>query len=44
MAWFGEQNLSSVESEYWVKRWDAGDIGWHLDFVDEKLQVDPSLA
>ena len=44
MSESGEKNLSSVQREYWIKRWDEGDVGWHLDFVDNMLKVDLSLA
>ena len=35
----GKQELPSVNPEFWVKRWDDGQIGWHKDFVDVMLQV-----
>ena len=41
MAETGEQKqkLASVEPEFWIKKWDDGEIGWHKDFVDVMLQV-----
>ena len=44
MAEAGKQKLRSVEPEYWIKRWDDGEIGWHKDFVDVMLKVNQSLA
>ena len=35
----GEQKLASVEPEFWIRRWDEGQIGWHKDFVDVMLKV-----